>query len=76
MESGDESKKRKLLTAAKGNLLQIYSQFPALGGDGFKAEFELEMKQVQAALGEDEVGFPVRETEATEEQPVAASASI
>ncbi len=74
MESGDESKKRKLLTAAKGNLLQIYNQFPDLGGDGFKAEFESEMKQVQAVLGEDEVGFPVRETEAAEE-PVAASAS-
>ena len=74
MDSDDEEKKRKLLTAAKGNLLQIYNQFPELGGESFKAEFESEMRQVQAVLGEEQVGFPLREVEAKDE-PVAASGS-
>ena len=75
MDSDDETKKRKLLTAAKGNLLQIYNQFPSLGGESFKAEFESEMKQVQAVLGEEQLGFPPREVEAKDE-PVAASGSL
>ena len=74
LDSGDETKKRKLLAAAKGNLLQIYSQFPKFGGTEFKAEFESEMKQVQSALGEEQVGFPVPRVEAVDE-PVAVSGS-
>ena len=72
MTSDDEAKKKKLLAAAKGNLLQIYSQFPSLGGDRFKAEFEAEMKQVQGVLGEEQIGFPVRETE-SDDEPVAVT---
>jgi hypothetical protein len=74
LDSGDETKKRKLLAAAKGNLLQIYNQFPRFGGTEFKAEFESEMKQVQSALGEEQVGFPVPRVEAVDE-PVAVSGS-
>ena len=60
MASDDETKKRKLLAAAKGNLLQIYSQFPSLGGERFKAEFEAEMKQVMEEMHKaiEESGLP------------------
>jgi hypothetical protein len=52
------SKAAKILYAAKGNLLQIFNEFPDLGGVDFKPEFEAEMRQVQRALGQREVGFP------------------
>ena len=71
MDSGDEKKKRKLLSAAKGNLLQIHNQFPDFGGENFKAEFDSEMKQVQAALGEEQVGFPPEDEEVKE--PIAVN---
>ena len=74
LDTGDETRKRKLLAAAKGNLLQIYNQFPKFGGIEFKAEFESEMKQVQSALGEEQVGFPVPRVESVDE-PVAVSGS-
>ncbi len=76
MQTDDDSKKRKLLAAAKGNLLQIYSQFPELGGEEFKAEFEAEMRQVQAVLGEEQVGFPPRESGDNEEPLAASGASV
>jgi hypothetical protein len=73
-DSDDTAKKRKLLTAAKGNLMQVFTEFPAFGGPEFKAEFESEMKQVQSALGEEQVGFPVPRVESVDE-PVAVSGS-
>ena len=74
LDSGDGTRKRKLLAAAKGNLLQIYNQFPNFGGPEFKAEFESEMKHVQSALGEEQVGFPAPRKEAVDE-PLAVSGS-
>lgn len=56
----------RLFAAAEGNLLQIYGEYPNLGGPDFVPEFDAEMRLVQQALGKEGVGFPAVEREAVE----------
>lgn len=69
----DPRKATKLFAAAEGNLLQIFSEHPKLGGPEFMPEFEAEMRQVQQALGKKEVGFPAVAPEAVGPSPVEAA---